>query len=338
MTGLQIFLRILLLLASAAVPDICAEASFGGAISTDLQVGFYSSACPGAEDMVRQTVEQIVAVDKKKGASLIRLLFHDCFVEGCDGSILIDSTSNNTAEKDAFPNLTLRGLAIIDEAKSLVEARCPGIVSCADIIALAARDSVNLLGGPHYEVRTGRRDGRVSIDSAALSDLPAPTVNDVHQLISAFAKKGLSQAQMVTLSGLHTVGQASCAQIVNRLYNFSSTASADPTLEPFFAGTLRASCPKDYNIASLQRLVDMDQISPDRIDRMYFVSLLGGRGLLTSDATLARSRETLLQVFQYAAIPTLWESDLVAALQALGEIEVKTGEEGEIRLNCRAVN
>jgi peroxidase len=56
--------------------------------------------------------------------------------------VLLNTTSNNQAEKDATPNLTLRGFDFVDRVKSLVEAECPGIVSCADIIALVARDSI----------------------------------------------------------------------------------------------------------------------------------------------------------------------------------------------------
>lgn len=63
-------------------------------------------------------------------------------LQGCDASVLVNSTSSNQAEKVAPPNLTLRGFDFIDRIKSLVEAQCPGVVSCADVIALAARDSV----------------------------------------------------------------------------------------------------------------------------------------------------------------------------------------------------
>jgi peroxidase len=70
-----------------------------------------------------------------------------CFVlQGCDGGILLDDTSTFTGEKNAGPNAnSARGFEVIDAIKTQVEASCKATVSCADILALAARDGVNLV-------------------------------------------------------------------------------------------------------------------------------------------------------------------------------------------------
>jgi hypothetical protein len=54
-----------------------------------------------------------------------------------------------------------------------MEALCPGVVSCADILALAARETVALSGGPSWLVPVGRRDGRVSLASETTALLHA---------------------------------------------------------------------------------------------------------------------------------------------------------------------
>lgn len=66
-------------------------------------------------------------------------MFINSFLQGCDGSVLLESPTKQ-AEKNAFPNLSLRGFQVIDKVKTAVEEACPGVVSCADILALVARD------------------------------------------------------------------------------------------------------------------------------------------------------------------------------------------------------
>uniref|UniRef100_A0A803PX57 peroxidase n=1 Tax=Cannabis sativa TaxID=3483 RepID=A0A803PX57_CANSA len=104
-------------------------------------------------------------------ASLIRLHFHDCFVNGCDGSILLDGDGS---EKEGAGNKnSARGFDVIDTIKTAVENECAGVVSCADILAIAARDSVLLSGGRSWRVLVGRRDGLVPNKTGA-DNLPAP--------------------------------------------------------------------------------------------------------------------------------------------------------------------
>lgn len=102
------------------------------------------------------------------------------------------------AEKDAPPNLTLRGLELIDEIKAELEKRCKGIVSCADIIALATRDGVKLSGGSAYALPTGRRDGLVSKIEEVL--LPGPSLS-VSDATNAFQSINMTLQEMTTLLG-----------------------------------------------------------------------------------------------------------------------------------------
>jgi peroxidase len=110
----------------------------------ELQYNFYNTSCPDVETLVRDALTEVFAADSTIRAGLLRLHFHDCFVRGCDASIMINSNSS-TAEKDADPNLTLRGYEVIEAIKVKVEAACPLIVSCADIMAMAARDAVKFV-------------------------------------------------------------------------------------------------------------------------------------------------------------------------------------------------
>ncbi|KAK9998906.1 hypothetical protein SO802_018509 [Lithocarpus litseifolius] len=112
--------------------------------SAQLIADFYQNVCPGALPTIRSVVRRAIRREPRMGASLLRLHFHDCFVNGCDGSVLPDDTANFTGEKTAFPNLnSLGGFDVADQIKAAVEKYCnASVVSCADILAVAARDSV----------------------------------------------------------------------------------------------------------------------------------------------------------------------------------------------------
>ncbi len=129
-----------------------ARAAASNSRSDSFKFGFYDESCPDAEKIVTSVVEAQFRSNPGIVAGVLRMHFHDCFVEGCDGSVLLDpTTSNPKPEKTAFPNLSLRGFEVIDEAKKKLEAACPGIVSCADIVAFAARDSVQVVSSILHE-------------------------------------------------------------------------------------------------------------------------------------------------------------------------------------------
>ncbi|KAK4767678.1 hypothetical protein SAY86_015428 [Trapa natans] len=299
-----------------------------------LKVGFYQKTCPSAETIVRNAVKNALAADSGIPAALIRLHFHDCFVRGCDGSVLLDSTPNNVAEKDSSSNLGIGGFDVIDAAKAKIEAQCPGVVSCADIVAFAARDGVQTAGGKYYSVPAGRRDGRVSLAADAANNLPGSFFNVV-QLKENFARKGLSLEEMVTLSGAHSIGDSHCSAFKKRLYTFSSANPQDPSLNSTYANFLKTQCPASD---STNPIVSLDPVTPTALDNTYYKNLKVGKGLLASDQVLWTTPATRSMAKNNLNHPSDWAQKFAAAMVRMGSVEVLTGKQGEIRKNCRIMN
>lgn len=309
----------------------------GAYVGESLSLDYYAFTCPFAEAIIRETVNRAMQRDITITAALLRMHFHDCFVEGCDGSVLIDSTSDNTAEKDSPANLSLHGYEVIDEAKARIENSCPGVVSCADIIAIAARDAVVLSGGPMYDVPKGRKDGsRSRIEDTR--NLPFATFNS-SQLIKTFTQHGLSAQEMVVLSGGHTLGVSRCSSFKNRLSNFDSTHDVDPSINSQFLATLKRTCIKSSrsNDVDDNAIVAFDT-TKTVFDNAYFTMLQSGAGLLTSDQTLMSSPRTRALVNTYAMNQASFFFDFSQAMVRMGLVDVKEDDEGDIRLNCRRLN
>nr|CAD1842940.1 unnamed protein product [Ananas comosus var. bracteatus] len=216
-----------------------------------------------AEDIVRSTVQKFFNNDSSIVPGLLRLHFHDCFVQGGDASVLI---SGSSSERIAVQNLGLRGFEVVDDAKSQLEAACPGVVSCADILALAARDAVDLTGGPSWSRQK-------------------------------FADKGLTDHDLVTLVGAHTIGRTDCLFFRYRLYNFTATGNADQTINGAFLGQLQMLCPQKGNPS---KRVALDKDSMAKFDVSYFKNVRDGNAVLESDQRLWGDVVTQNIVHNYA--------------------------------------
>ncbi|XP_020597945.1 peroxidase 3-like, partial [Phalaenopsis equestris] len=255
---------------------------------------------------------------------------------GCDASVLINSTSTNQTEKSATPNLSLRGFGFIDSIKSLVEKECPGVVSCADVLALTARDAVAVVGGPFWHVPTGRRDGLISNATEALNNIPPPTSNFT-SLQKSFANKGLNLTDLILLSGAHTIGISHCSSFTNRLYNFTGKGDEDPSLDKLYASNLKkfkCKSPND-NITT----VEMDPGSFRTFDLGYYKLLLKRRGLFQSDAALTTVSAIKAQILKLSeGSLEVFFNDFARSMEKMNRIEVKTGTAGEIRKNCAVFN
>ncbi|KAI3993613.1 hypothetical protein MKX01_002626 [Papaver californicum] len=260
---------------------------FGMNISTtsaQLSSGFYATSCPNLLPTIQAAVINA----------------------GCDASILLDDTSSFTGEKTAGPNAnSVRGFDIIDTIKTQVEALCPKTVSCADILAVAARDSVAALGGRSWVVQLGRRDAKTASLSDANSNLPAATLG-LSGLITSFSNKGFTTKEMVILSGSHSIGQARCTTFRSRIHN-------ETNIDTSFATSLK-------------------------FDNTYFKNLVSKKGLLHSDQELFNGGSTDAQVTTYSNDNPTFLTDFAVAMVKMGNLSPLTGTNGEIRTNCRKLN
>ncbi|CAA2986305.1 Hypothetical predicted protein [Olea europaea subsp. europaea] len=280
--------------------------SFMG-FSASLNPYFYAKVCPQALPTIKRIVGAAVKQERRMGASLLRLHFHDCFVNGCDASILLDSTSAFTSEKNALPNAnSARGFEVIDRTKYEVDkvCGCP-VVSCADILAVAARDSV------------------VAVPN---DDIPSPSM-DLPALINSFKKQGLNVKDLVALSGGHTLGLSQCGLFKDCIYNKTN-------IDPNFARQRRATCPPnggDSNLAPLDP-------TPASFETKYFSNLVSKKGLLHSDQALYNGGQTDYLVKTYSKNFGAFSKDFSSSMIKMGNIKPLTGKRGQIRLDCKKVN
>lgn len=330
MTRPMSFLIIAAMLAFAPL-CLCGKTSGGY-----LYPQFYDRTCPKAKEIVYSIVAKAVAKEARMAASLIRLHFHDCFVKGCDASLLLDSSGAIISEKMSNPNRnSARGFEVIDEIKSALEKECPHTVSCADLLALAARDSTVLSGGPSWEVPLGRRDSRGASLSGSNSNIPAPN-NTFQTILTKFKLQGLDIVDLVALSGSHTIGNSRCTSFRQRLYNQSGNGQPDFTLNQAYANQLRTRCPRS---GGDQNLFVLDFVTPTKFDNSYFKNLLASKGLLNSDQVLVTKSAVSLQlVKQYAQNNQLFFEQFPKSMLKMANISPLTGSKGEIRKNCRTVN
>ncbi|KAG8384426.1 hypothetical protein BUALT_Bualt04G0116700 [Buddleja alternifolia] len=321
--------------AFSAIPFFCLLflVSFG---NSQLDYKYYDATCPNLAKIVRYGVWSAIANETRLAASLLRLHFHDCFVNGCEGSILLDASSNFTGEKNAFPNRnSARGFEVIDAIKDNVEKACPSIVSCTDILTLASRDAVFLAGGPFWPVPLGRRDGLTATETAANTNLPSP-FEPLENITAKFISKGLDVKDVVVLSGAHTIGFAQCSTFKQRLFNFDGAGNPDPILDASLLGSLRNMCPNQDDSDS--KLAPLDAATSSKFDSSYFNSLVNNSGLLQSDQALMSDNKTAALVSLYSKLPFLFSKDFGKSMVKMSNIGILTGQNGEIRKNCRLVN
>lgn len=184
------------------------------------------------------------------------------------------------------------------------------------------------LGGTSYDVLLGRRDATTASVDDANNEIPNPFM-DLPALQSSFESHGLSLHDLVVLSGGHTLGYSRCLFFRGRLYN--ETATLDPT----YAASLDERCPLSGDDDVLSALDD----TPTTVDTDYYQGLMQGRALLHTDQQLYQGGGDAGDLVKYyAENPTKFSEDFGAAMVKLGNLSPLTGDQGEVRENCRVVN
>ncbi|KAG6557614.1 hypothetical protein Mapa_000895 [Marchantia paleacea] len=286
--------------------------------ATGLSENFYDTSCPQAASIVDAFVTKYLKKDRNFAGAFNRLQFHDCWVG-----------------REAHVNFGLRGVAEIDEIKAALEYACPGVVSCTDILIMAARDATVKVGGPTWTVSMGRRDGVQSTDLMADTNLPFPVLN-FSGLIANFAAKGFNAREMITLSGAHTIGRSHCNGILPHLYNFTgkdNVTDTDPAMDKEFSVLLKKLCPQGNRTNTI--FIDS---SANHFDRLYYKNVLGGRGVFITDSALITDSGGKKVVRSLSKRSSTFFSEFAAAMVKMDNLGVLTGTQGEIRNTCQFVN
>lgn len=253
-------------------------------------------------------------------------------LKSCDASILLDKTKEQTSEKTSQRNFGMRNFKYIETIKEALENECPNIVSCADIVALAARDGIVMLGGPQIEMKTGRWDSKDSYLAEVESFIP--NHNDSMSLVlSRFNSVGVDTQGTVALLGAHTVGRVHCVNIVHRLY-----PTVDPTLDPDFAKYLKTRCPSAEPDPKAVEYARNDHVNPMVWDNLYYKNIMSNKGLLIVDQQLVSDPTTYPFVEKFAANNSYFNDQFAKSFIILSENNPLSGDQGEIRKVCRHVN
>ncbi|TVU24502.1 hypothetical protein EJB05_26944, partial [Eragrostis curvula] len=342
-------MRAVFLCALVAVQAAVLLAAVSPVEAGELEVGYYANKCKDVEKIVKWHVVKALKARRRTGAALVRLLFHDCFVRGCDGSVLLDKSGENPhPEKEAPVNIGLAAFDLLEEIKAAVECWCPGVVSCSDILIFAARDAASYLsnGNVHFEAPAGRLDGFVSKAEEAQAELPDST-DDVEKLLANFAKKNFANEELVILTGAHSIGQGHCSSFTGRL-------TEPPTqIDPKYRNLLNFKCAQggnptvdnnvrdeDRDVAAefLPEFVSQLRETHDFLDHTFYNNTLDNIVNFHFDAALLNQNETLFHVHEYADNGTLWDEDFADALLKLSKLPMPAGSKGEIRKKCNIIN
>ncbi|KAG6398775.1 hypothetical protein SASPL_140245 [Salvia splendens] len=275
---------------------------------------FYEQSCPDVEKIVNATIHKHFLKDPTYAAGFVRLFFHDwvrCF---------------NPPRHDAYARAG-RGYEVVDDIKAELEKACPGVVSCADILAFATRDSLVYSGVPAFSIAAGRRDASASLAVNVEGNLPLPDAT-AEENIRLFEKKGMTLEDLILLVGAHSIGTAHCSIVAGRFRDKEKQKNIDNWIKK----QTMTVCQSEIQD------VPFDPYSHHKMDSRFYKELLTNRALIESDHNLARDPRGNSMMKKFVDDQAGWIAKFTNSMKKLGEKEVLVGDQGEVRKQCRAVN
>ncbi|KAH7365530.1 hypothetical protein KP509_18G033100 [Ceratopteris richardii] len=293
-----------------------------------LRNDFYEQTCPQVESIIRNKVSEWVTKDPSIAPSLLRLHFHDAISTGNDASILLKDPIRRSTEMYSGFNGGLRGFDVVDDIKLAVEKSCPGIVSCADILTVIARDVTLEMKGPFWFVPFGRKDSFTSFLSDAV-EVPNQE-SDVNILLKQFDAAGLTFSDLAILTGAHSVGKSHCFSFTG-----AGAGGANPHMNLTYAQALNQRCK-----AGPLETVFNDDVTPNILDVQFYTNLKQGRVLFKSDDTIYRDNSmTSSLVDAFLSQPGVWDAQFAVSMVKLANSRVIADpNQGEIRRICSVPN
>ncbi|KAL2609005.1 hypothetical protein R1flu_027578 [Riccia fluitans] len=289
-----------------------------------LAFNFYSKSCPNAEKIISEAVSAAIQKDQGIAPGLLRIFFHDCFSQGCDASLLLNDGRGSELNDPANASIRKSALKLIDAIKTALEGTCRGVVSCADIITAATRDSIKLTGGPAFNVPLGRRDSFTRFSTGLL---PGPSASFGDQL-GRFQNFKLGTKDLVALaSGGHTLGVAQCASFQQRI-----TPNVDPKMDKNFASALLKMCGSPSNT------VGLDFWTPFKFDNQIYKNFITGGALLQSDQNMDQDQTAWGLVNTWAKDQAAFFRQFQESFIKMSQINPLSGNQGEIRRICSRSN
>jgi peroxidase len=259
--------------------------------------------------------------------------------------VLLDaSATNSDPEKKAYASIGLRGFDVIETIKDRLESMYPGVVSCADILAFAARDAASFLSGGHieYSVPSGRLDGVVSRARDAQDTIPAST-SSFSDLEKNFGDKNFTVEELVVLSGAHSIGVANYQSFKDRLAAPQSEIDAKYQYALRKATKSRSVVANDIRDETVSFKSDAEYhptapCSPrGSLDNTFYHNALDNRVLFKSDWALRTNDFAEVKLKEYRDKPSEWNSAFAAAMVKLSKLPAE-GNHFEIRKKCSATN